>query len=55
MPAELVIELAGHPNIIGMKESGGDVEKARKMVEGTRHIRAQRHGDRDVLMRSHHE
>src|SRR5580692_2826822 len=38
MPAELVIELAGHPNLIGIKESGGDVEKVRKMVEGTRHI-----------------
>jgi dihydrodipicolinate synthase/N-acetylneuraminate lyase len=38
LPAELVIELAEHPNIIGIKESGGDVEKARKMVEGTRHI-----------------
>ncbi|MGH9497029.1 MAG: dihydrodipicolinate synthase family protein [Candidatus Sulfotelmatobacter sp.] len=38
LPAEIVIELAGHPNIIGIKESGGDVEKVRKMVEGTRHI-----------------
>jgi 4-hydroxy-2-oxoglutarate aldolase len=39
IPAELVIELAGHSNIIGIKESGGDVEKVRRMVEGTRHIR----------------
>src|SRR5271169_4947073 len=39
MPAELVIELAGHPNLIGIKESSGDVEKVRKMVEGTRHIK----------------
>jgi 4-hydroxy-2-oxoglutarate aldolase len=39
MPAELVIELAEHSNVIGIKESGGDVEKVRKMVEGTRHIR----------------
>jgi 4-hydroxy-2-oxoglutarate aldolase len=38
IPAELVIELAQHPNIIGIKESGGDVEKVRRMVEGTRHI-----------------
>jgi 4-hydroxy-2-oxoglutarate aldolase len=38
IPAELVIELAEHPNVIGIKESGGDVEKVRKMVEGTRHI-----------------
>jgi dihydrodipicolinate synthase/N-acetylneuraminate lyase len=37
--AELVIELAEHPNVIGIKESSGDVEKVRKMVEGTRHIR----------------
>src|SRR5271167_450422 len=39
MPAEMVIELAGHPNIIGIKESGGDVEKVRRMVDGTRHVR----------------
>jgi 4-hydroxy-2-oxoglutarate aldolase len=39
IPAELVIELAEHPNLIGIKESGGDVEKVRRMFEGTRHIR----------------
>jgi dihydrodipicolinate synthase/N-acetylneuraminate lyase len=39
MPAELVIELAEHPNIIGMKESGGDVDKVRRMVAGTRHVK----------------
>src|SRR5713226_983880 len=39
LPAELVIELAGHPNIIGIKESGGDVEKVRRMVEGTRQVK----------------
>jgi 4-hydroxy-2-oxoglutarate aldolase len=38
MPTALVIELAGHPNVIGIKESSGDVEKIRKMAEGTRHI-----------------
>jgi 4-hydroxy-2-oxoglutarate aldolase len=38
IPAELVIELAEHANLIGIKESSGDVEKVRKMVEGTRHI-----------------
>ena len=38
MPAELVVELAEHPNVIGIKESSGDVEKVRTMVEGTRHI-----------------
>jgi dihydrodipicolinate synthase/N-acetylneuraminate lyase len=39
MPAEVVIELAGHPNLIGIKESSGDVEKVRKMVEGTRQVK----------------
>jgi 4-hydroxy-2-oxoglutarate aldolase len=39
MPAELVIELADHPNIIGIKESSGNVEKVRRMVEGTRHVK----------------
>src|SRR5215468_5183372 len=39
IPAELVIELAEHPNLIGIKESSGDVEKVRRMVEGTRHVR----------------
>jgi dihydrodipicolinate synthase/N-acetylneuraminate lyase len=38
IPAELVIELAEHPNLIGIKESSGSVEKVQKMVEGTRHI-----------------
>jgi 4-hydroxy-2-oxoglutarate aldolase len=39
MPTELVIELAEHPNIIGIKESGGDAQKIRQIVEGTRHIK----------------
>lgn len=39
IPAEIVIELAEHPNLIGIKESSGDVEKVRRMVEGTRHIK----------------
>jgi 4-hydroxy-2-oxoglutarate aldolase len=39
MPAELVIELAEHPNLIGIKESSGDVEKVRLIVEGTRHVK----------------
>jgi 4-hydroxy-2-oxoglutarate aldolase len=39
MPAEVVIELAEHPNIFGIKESSGDVEKIRLMVERTRHIK----------------
>ena len=39
LPVDLVVELAGHPNIIGIKESGGDVEKVRRMVEGTRSVK----------------
>jgi dihydrodipicolinate synthase/N-acetylneuraminate lyase len=38
IPAELVIELAEHPNLIGIKESSGSIEKVQKMVEGTRYI-----------------
>ncbi|MBA3914456.1 MAG: dihydrodipicolinate synthase family protein [Acidobacteriales bacterium] len=39
IPAELVIELAGHPNVIGIKESSGSIEKIQKMVEGTRQVK----------------
>jgi dihydrodipicolinate synthase/N-acetylneuraminate lyase len=39
IPAEVVIELAGHPNIIAIKESSGNLDKVKKMVEGTRHIK----------------
>ena len=39
IPAEVMIELAEHPNLVGIKESSGDVEKVRTMVEGTRHIK----------------
>ena len=39
MSAEVVIELAGHPNLIGIKESSGNVEKVRKIVEGTRQVK----------------
>src|SRR3989441_1072800 len=39
IPAAVVLELAEHPNIIGIKESGGDVEKVREMVQGTLHVK----------------
>ena len=39
IPAEIVIELAEHPNLIGIKESSGSIEKVQKMVEAARHIR----------------
>jgi 4-hydroxy-2-oxoglutarate aldolase len=39
IPAELVIELAEHPNLIGIKESSGDVEKVRLIVQGTRQVK----------------
>jgi len=38
IPAEVVIELAEHPNLIGIKESSGSIEKVQKMAEGTRPI-----------------
>ena len=41
MPAEVVIELAGHPNIIAIKESSGNLDKVKTMVEGTRPIKRQ--------------
>jgi 4-hydroxy-2-oxoglutarate aldolase len=41
IPAEVVIELAEHHNIIAIKESGGNLEKVKKMVEGTRQIKRQ--------------
>jgi dihydrodipicolinate synthase/N-acetylneuraminate lyase len=39
IPAEVVIELAAHPNLIGIKESSGDVEKVRRMAAGTAHVK----------------
>jgi dihydrodipicolinate synthase/N-acetylneuraminate lyase len=34
IPVELVAELAGHPNIIGIKDSTGSVERIRVLVDG---------------------
>ncbi|HZR29700.1 MAG TPA: dihydrodipicolinate synthase family protein [Terriglobales bacterium] len=38
MPVEIVAELAEHPRIIGIKESGGSLEKIERLVESTRHV-----------------
>ncbi len=35
LPAEVVLQLAEHPNIIGIKESAGNVEKVARMVDNT--------------------
>ncbi len=42
VPAEVVIELAGHPNIVAIKESSGNLDKVKTMVEGTRNINVKR-------------
>ena len=39
IPAEVVIELANHPNIVAIKESSGNLDKVKAMVDGTRHIK----------------
>lgn len=36
LPVEVVAELAQHPNIIGIKDSTGRLERAKEMVEATR-------------------
>lgn len=35
LPAEAVVELANHPKIIGMKDSGGDIVRIAGLVSGT--------------------
>lgn len=42
IPAEVVIELAGHPNVVAIKESSGNLDKVKTMVEGTRNINVKR-------------
>jgi len=39
LPLEVIAALAEHPNIIGIKESSGNVEKVAAMVKATRHIK----------------
>lgn len=39
MPSKVVIELAEHSNIIGIKESSGAIEKIREIANATRHIK----------------
>ena len=39
LPAELIVELAAHSNIIGIKESSGDLAKVERIVQHTRHIK----------------
>src|SRR5438046_6031479 len=39
LPLEVVTALADHPNIIGIKESSGNVEKVAAMVQATKHIK----------------
>jgi dihydrodipicolinate synthase/N-acetylneuraminate lyase len=39
LPVELVAELAQHSNIIGIKESSGDLAKVERMVQLTKHIK----------------
>ncbi len=39
LPLEVAAELGEHPNILGIKESSGNLEKIKNLVEKTRHIR----------------
>jgi dihydrodipicolinate synthase/N-acetylneuraminate lyase len=39
LPVELIAELAEHRNIIGIKESSGDLGKVERIVHRTRHIK----------------
>jgi dihydrodipicolinate synthase/N-acetylneuraminate lyase len=41
IPAEIVIELSGHPNIVAIKESSGNLDKVKAMVAGTRQVKRQ--------------
>jgi len=41
LPVELIVELAAHPNILGIKESSGDIAKVERIVHRTRPIERQ--------------
>ena len=41
LPVELIVELAAHPNICGIKESSGDIAKVERIVHRTHHIERQ--------------
>jgi 4-hydroxy-2-oxoglutarate aldolase len=42
IPVDVVIELAGHPNVVGIKESSGNLDKVKQLVEGARNINVKR-------------
>ena len=39
LPVEAIVELAGHPNILGIKDTGVDFEKIRQILAGTKSVR----------------
>jgi dihydrodipicolinate synthase/N-acetylneuraminate lyase len=39
IPAEVVIELANHPNLLSIKESAGNLDKVKKIFAETRHVK----------------
>ncbi|HWR15573.1 MAG TPA: dihydrodipicolinate synthase family protein [Terriglobales bacterium] len=39
IPAEVVIELANHPNLLSIKESAGSLDKVKKIIAETRHVK----------------
>jgi dihydrodipicolinate synthase/N-acetylneuraminate lyase len=41
IPAEVVIELANHPNLLAIKESSGNLDKVKAMVDATRQVKRQ--------------
>ena len=41
IPTEVVIELANHPNLLAIKESSGNLDKVKAMVDGTHHVKRQ--------------